>query len=165
MSKSMYGFIVVAGALLLTGCGVPQEEHDAIVAELEHNKSVLETELNEKITDQASVIKAEKAKVASLRGELDEAGRKVKGLQKEIAAQSIQISDGEDEIAQLSGKLDRSEGANRRARARIGNLEEELTAAQAAEADAEERLDMLIANMRELSGYYAGWEPKDNFGE
>ena len=84
MSKSMYGFIVVAGALLLTGCGVPQEEHDAIVAELEHNKSVLEAELNEKITDQASVIKAEKAKVASLRGELDEAGRKVKVFKKRL---------------------------------------------------------------------------------
>jgi chromosome segregation ATPase len=165
MSKSIYGFIVVIGAFLLTGCGVPQEEHDSIVAELEHNKSVLETELNEKITDQASVIKAEKAKVASLRGELDEAGRKVKGLQKEIAVQAAQLSDGEDERTKLSGKLDRSEGANRRARSRISNLEEELAVAQAAEADAEERLDMLIANMRELSGYYAGWTPEENFGE
>ena len=50
---------------LLAGCGVPQEEHDAMILQLQSEKTEIETTLNEKIAELESIVKAEKAKVKS----------------------------------------------------------------------------------------------------
>jgi septal ring factor EnvC (AmiA/AmiB activator) len=72
MQKKSIAMMLVAGCAvgMLTGCGIPEEEHNAIIAEMEAKFKAEEEKLNIKIAEQDSVITSEKTKVAQLESEL-----------------------------------------------------------------------------------------------
>ena len=64
MRKIYNNLFLLLALCLLAGCGVPQEEHDAMILQLQSEKTEIETSLNEKIAELESIVKAEKAKVS-----------------------------------------------------------------------------------------------------
>ena len=52
--KKYLSWLVLASVLVVTGCGVPQEEHDAAVAQLQAERANVEATLNGKISDLSS---------------------------------------------------------------------------------------------------------------
>jgi chromosome segregation ATPase len=77
----------------LTGCGVPQEKHDALVAQLTADREASEAALNGKITDLESLLKSEKAKTQSLRLQLDDATEQCKVLRQQSAETASELAD------------------------------------------------------------------------
>jgi len=145
--------MVVAGCAigLLTGCGVPQEEYDAKIGEL--NAAAAEAEiLNDKITDLESLLKAEQGKFNSKRIELDDAEKRITELTEKDAAAAKTLADEKGKVSELESDLAATKSAK-------GMAEDRSSEAETALAVLQGKYDKLLAdyeqfkkNVRSLGG-------------
>jgi len=159
--------MVAAGCAigLLTGCGVPQEEYDAKIGELNAAWAENET-LNGKNTDLESLLKAEQGKVRSTRIELDDAGKRVAELKEKDAAAAKALADEKGKVSGLESDLAASTSAKGMAEDRSSEAESALAALQG-------KYDKLVAdfeqfkkNMRSLGASVpASPAPESDAGE
>ncbi len=145
--------MVVAGCAmgLLTGCGVPQEEYDAKIGELNAAWAEAET-LKGKITDLESLLKAEQGKVRSTRIELDDAEKRITELTEKDAAAAKALADEKGKVSGLESDLAAAESAK-------GMAEDRSSEAETALAVLQGNYDKLLAdfeqfkkNIRSLGG-------------
>ena len=148
MMKKIYkNLFLLLTLCLLAGCGVPQEEHDAMILQLQSEKTEIETSLNEKISELDSIVKAEKAKVKSHRLEMDNAERKIKDFQTRNAQFIKDAAKTKSEITSLKRSLNRAEDARDQAEEKISVINNQLSQIQAEKNDIQFRFDQLIRNL------------------
>ena len=149
--KSYLYVIGVTAALLVTGCGVPQEEHDAAVAQLQAERTEVEETLNGKISDLESVVKSEKAKNKSIRLELESTERKLKTSQQKVLSATKEASTAKAKITSLNKELSRAESATSRVKDQLASAQEQASTFEAERDEVQKRLDMFMKNMRSLN--------------
>ena len=148
MMKKIYkNLFLLLTLCLLAGCGVPQEEHDAMILQLQSEKTEIETSLNEKISELDSIVKAEKAKVKSHRLEMDNAERKIKDFQTRNAQFIKDAAKTKSEITSLKRSLNRAEDARDQAEEKISVINNQLSQIQAEKNDIQFRFDQLMRNL------------------
>ncbi len=113
MQIKKIAMLVVAGCAIgmLTGCGIPEEEHNAAIKQLQDQMAKMEEDLNGTIADKESLLKSEKAKVRTARIELDDASERIKALQskntessKELIAAQGKLAKAEEDLAASKSK-------------------------------------------------------------
>lgn len=139
-------FLIIA-IFLIAGCGVPQEEHDALVLQMQTEKAELEANLNTKISELESIVKSEKAKVKSHRLEMDNAERKIKDLQTKNAQSVKDLAKTKSEITSLKRSLSRAEDARDRSEKKVSETESQLNSVQAEKDQLQLRFDQLVRNL------------------
>jgi chromosome segregation ATPase len=105
MKKVVLMLASVCAIGLLTGCGVPQEEHDAMIADLEAKHTAEVEALNIKVSDLESIVDSEKAKVRKTRIELDDATERISGLQQKSAETAKALATEKAKAAKLEGEI------------------------------------------------------------
>ena len=136
---------------MLTGCGVPQEEHDAKIAELNSAWAEIET-LKGSVTDLESLLKAEKGKTRNSRIELDAASKRITELTAKEAAAANALADEKGKISELESQLAAATSATGMAEDRTTEAEAALAALQVEYDKLQARFDQFQKNMRSLSG-------------
>ena len=144
-------WLVLASVLVVTGCGVPQEEHDAAVAQLQAERANVEATLNGKISDLESVVKSEKAKGKSMRLQLDSTERKLRESQKKAIAAAKDVANTKAQVTSLEREVSRAESTADRVKDQLAVLQEQATKVESERDELQRRLDMLMKNMRGLS--------------
>jgi uncharacterized protein YoxC len=145
--------LVAAGCAIgmLTGCGVPKEEHEAIVAELTANAQAAEDALNVELTDTKSLLDAELAKTRKLQIELNDSVERIDELKSaadelsdSVAAEQSKVSQLESELAAVKAKVATAQQQTRDAEnaRNIMELEKQET---------QRRFDMLRAALLDLN--------------
>ena len=147
MRKIYNNLFLLLALCLLAGCGVPQEEHDAMILQLQSEKTEIETSLNEKIAELESIVKAEKAKVKSHRLEMDNAERKIRDFQTKNAQSTKDAAKAKSEITSLKRSLNRAEDARDRAEEKVSRINDQLAQIQSEKDDIQFRFDQLVKNM------------------
>ena len=147
MRKIYNNLFLLLALCLLAGCGVPQEEHDAMILQLQSEKTEIETSLNEKIAELESIVKAEKAKVKSHRLEMDNAERKIRDFQTKNAQSIKDAAKTKSEITSLKRSLNRAEDARDRAEEKVSRINDQLAQIQSEKDDIQFRFDQLVKNM------------------
>ncbi|MEN8255132.1 MAG: hypothetical protein ABFR33_06640 [Verrucomicrobiota bacterium] len=136
--------MVVAGCAmgLLTGCGVPQEEYDAKIGELNAAAAEAET-LNGEIADLKSLLKAEQGKFNSKRIDLDGAEKRIAELEKKEAAAAKALADEKGKVSQLESDLAAAKSAKGMAQDKASELEAALAGLQG-------KYDKLVADFEQF---------------
>ena len=147
MRKIYNNLFLLLALCLLAGCGVPQEEHDAMILQFQSEKTEIETSLNEKIAELESIVKAEKAKVKSHRLEMDNAERKIRDFQTKNAQSIKDAAKAKSEITSLKRSLNRAEDARDRAEEKVSRINDQLAQIQSEKDDIQFRFDQLVKNM------------------
>jgi len=153
MRKKTMAMMIAAGcaATILTGCGVPQEEHDAKIAELNTAWAEIET-LKGSVADKESLLKAEQKKVKSARIELDESSKRISALQGTSALTASALADEKAKVDELEGNVSSALSAKAMAQDRAGEVEVELADLQEEYQKLQNRFDQFEKNMSSLDG-------------
>jgi len=140
--------MVVAGCAigLLTGCGVPQEEHDAKIAELNAAWEEIET-LKGKSADLESLLNKERGQVRNARIELDDASKRISELTEKEAAAANALADEKGKVSKLEGDLAAAQSAVEAAKDQISELEAALAALQEETQRLQKRFTQFERNM------------------
>lgn len=153
MKVKNVAMMIAAGCALgmLTGCGVPQEEHDAKVAAMTAERVDLEDKLNGKVADLESVVKSEKAKVRTSRIELDDATERITGLQQKSAKSIKALASVKTEVAQLKTELATAKSAMLAAQDKATTIEEKFNALDVEYQGLKRRFEMFQSNMGSIN--------------
>ena len=134
---------------MLTGCGVPQEEYDAKIAELNDAWGEMDT-LKGKVADLESLLKAEQGKTRSTRIELDDASKRIKELTEQEAATAKALAEEKGKVAELESGLASAKSAAGMAEDRTDEVQAALDTLQAQYDALKARFDQYVKNMRAL---------------
>lgn len=145
--------MLVAGCVvgMLTGCGVPKEEHEAKLAELNDAWQEIETLKAEKAEVVAN-LEAEAKKARSIRIELDDAKNSVTELQEKEAATASALAAEKNKVAELEGDLSAANSATKMAQDHGNELQAALDQLKDEYAHLQNRFDQLKKNMLALGG-------------
>ncbi len=153
MQIKAIAMMVAAGCAmgLMTGCGVPQEDHDAIVAEMDAKFKKSEAELNGKLADQDSLLKAEKAKVRTSRIELDDATEQIKVFKQQAATAAAALTEEKAKVLQLEGALAAAKAATAVAQDLATEAESKYNTLGIEHQELKRRFEMFEKNMKSLT--------------
>ena len=90
---------------MLSGCGIPEDEHNMIIAELEGQHKAEVDKLMTEVADKDSLIKSEQAKVRQNRIELDDASARIKDLQQKSAETAKALAAEKSSVSSLESEL------------------------------------------------------------
>lgn len=152
MHKKSIAMMLAAGCAIgmLTGCGVPEEEHLAALAAQESAFKAEEDTLNQKIAEQESIIKNEKAKVRTARIELDDASERIKGLQQKSAETSKALASEKTRAADLESELKSQKSATAAAQDRAMESEEQYNTLSVEHEELKRRFEMFQKNLSSI---------------
>lgn len=140
--------MVMAGCMvgMLTGCGVPQEEFDAKVAELD---AAAETNnmLTAKVEDLGTQLNAEKSKGRSMQLKLDDANKSLSEMEAKDVASAQALVAEQGKVADLESALSTLKSAKQLADDQISELEAALAELQAEYENLQHRFGQLKKNM------------------
>lgn len=144
--------MLVAGCTvgMLAGCGVPEEEHLAALAQQEAMFKAEEDKLNVKIAEQESIIKNEKAKVRTSRIELDDASERITGLQQKSAATATALATEKAKASDLESALKTSKSAAAAAQDQALESERKYNTLDVEYQELKRRFEMFQKNMSSL---------------
>lgn len=140
-------FLFISLVIFMSGCGVPQEEHDAKIKQLLTNHTNDVIALKADISELDEVVKSEKTKAKAHRIEIDSADRKLKELQKKNAESIKELASAKTDITSLKRRLEREEDAKDRAQADARSLKNQLNQALSDRDEVQKRYDQLIDNL------------------
>lgn len=145
--------LLVAGSAIgmLTGCGIPEEEHNMIIdgIKAQHQEEV--EKLNGTIADKDVIIKNEKAKVRQTRIELDDATERIKGLQQKNAETSKSLATEKSKAAKLESELKTSKSQTAAAQDSATEAENKYSTLDVEYQELKRRFEMFQKNMSALS--------------
>jgi chromosome segregation ATPase len=145
--------MVAAGCAvgMLTGCGIPEEEHNAKIAELNTAWQEIES-LKGKNTDLDSLFNSEKAKLRTARIELEDTITRLKGSQKKEAVTASALASEKSTVAGLEKEVSSAKSATMRAKEETVEVEATLVALEEEHDALQVRFDQFNRNMQALSG-------------
>lgn len=153
MQKKTIAMMLATGCAItmLTGCGVPQEEHDAQIAELQTANQEVVDQLNGKLVDMESLLKSEKTKLRKSRIELDNASEEIKSINqkqtdasKQLATEKTRAAKAERELTSAKSRIMAAQDETQVANDKLAETEEQL-------ADMTRRFEQFRTNMQALS--------------
>lgn len=152
MQMKTIAMMLAAGCALtmLTGCGIPEDEHNAILADMASKHEGEVDKLNGKIADLESLLKNEKQKVRTARIELDDATERIKGLQQKSAETSKALSAEKAKVATLESDLKRSKSATAAAEERATDFESKYSTLDVEFQELKRRFEQFRKNMSSL---------------
>lgn len=144
MQKRTIAMIAVVGCAvtMLTGCGVPQEEYDAKLGELNTAWQEIET-LKGKNADTQSLLDAEKAKVRTARIEMDDASERIKTSQAKETETASALAAEKSKVSRLESSLTAEKARTMSAQEATDEVEMEL-------AEAQEEIKLLLKRWKQL---------------
>ena len=153
MQIKSIAMIVIAGCAIgmLTGCGVPQEEYDAMVAQLTSEKETAVNEMQTKLDDTTSLLTAEKTRTSSLNSDLRDStvlNDELKQANDELKAT---IEDANGQISTLESQLATARASIRTAQDRATAAENGRSQAEMETRNTERRFNELILNLINLN--------------
>lgn len=153
MQKKTIVMMLAAGCAIgmLTGCGVPEEEHLAALAAQEAKFNAEKDKLNQKIAEQDSIIKNEKAKVRTTRIELDDASERIKGLQQKNAETAKEVAAEKAKVADLESQLKTSKSMASSSQEQADEWESKFNALDVEYQELKRRFEMFQKNLGALN--------------
>jgi len=148
MQMKNISMMLMAGCVIamLTGCGIPKEEHNAILAEMNEKYVSMEASLNAQIDELEAKLTGEEAKSRAAEIELEGANEKLDNLKTKAAELTQSLTAANDKIGGLESTLSSTKSALNSARSTIADLEAKLSALKDAYANLEQRLEMYKKN-------------------
>jgi predicted RNase H-like nuclease (RuvC/YqgF family) len=150
--KSIAKTLIAGCAIgILAGCGVPQEEVDAMVAKLNADHEAVVTDLKTKQADTDSLLNAEKERTRTLNNDLrdstalnDELKENVKELKSSLATANSQVSSLESQLASAKASI-------KSAQDMAADAQNDASTARMEAQETQRRFDELIANLIALN--------------
>ncbi len=144
--------MVIAGCAIgmLTGCGVPQEEHDAIVAQLNADHEAVQLELNTELEDTKSLLAAEKERSRTLNSDLNDSSILNRELKEQMTELKSSLATANTQISSLESKLTSANAKITAAQSMAADAENERAAAEMEAQEKERRFMALIENLVRL---------------
>ncbi|VGO21699.1 hypothetical protein [Pontiella sulfatireligans] len=154
MQIKTIAMMVVAGCSIgmLTGCGIPEEEHNAMIAQMASERQTSEDELNGKIADLESVVKSQKASIRTKTLELDDAAEQITALKKTSAAANKALATEKTKVSGLERDLATSKSSTLAARDQAQEAESQLATLEVEHEALKVRFEQFERNMRALGG-------------
>lgn len=145
--------MVMAGCMIgmLTGCGVPQEEHDAKVAELNAAWEEIETLKGQKAELEDS-LKKEAGKLRTKGNECEDLSKRLTEMTEKESATARSLADEQGKVKALESDLTDAKSATEMAKGRTGEVEAALAQLQAEYDNLQNRFDQLKKNMLSFGG-------------
>ena len=148
--------MVVAGCAvsMLTGCGVPKEEHEAKLAELNTAWQEIETlktsntELEEKLTAETGKVKAANVKVEDAKADLKASQKKESATASALASEKSKVTRMEQDVASANSAKDRAEEETL-------SVEGKLETLQSEHMDLQQKLEEFKRNLQGLDSLNA----------
>jgi chromosome segregation ATPase len=136
---------------ILTGCGVPKKEHEAIVAELTANAQAAEEALNAELNETKSSLDAEQAKTRKLQIELSDSVERIDELKSAADELTESVAAEQSKVAQLESDLAAIEATVAAAHQATRDAEEERDLMELEKLETQRRFDMLRAALLDLN--------------
>lgn len=150
--KSIATMLIAGCAIgMLTGCGVPQEEHDAIVAQLNADHEQVVNDLKTKLADAESLLNAEKDRARNLTNDLRDStalNDELKGSVKEL---KTSLSSANSQVSSLESQLASAKASVSSAQQMTADAQNDASAARMEAQETQRRFDELIANLIALN--------------
>ena len=136
---------------MLTGCGVPEEEHNAIIDGInaQHQEEV--DKLNVTIADRDDVIKSKEAKARQDLITLDDNAERIKGLQQKSAETSKELATEKSKVATLDSQLKTAKSQTAAAQDDALEAENKYSTLDVEYQELKRRFEMFQKNMAALS--------------
>jgi len=152
MQKKTLAVAAASGCVIamLAGCGVPQEEHDALVAQMTADRGKSEAALNGKIADLESLLKSEKAKVRTARIELDDATERIKTLQQQNVDTARELANAKTRVSELDQSLASTRSQVLAAQDRAQEIERKYNTLDVEYQELKRRFEMFENNLKGL---------------
>ena len=118
----LLGAMVLLVSLLVVSCGIPQEEHDAVLAEHDAVLAERDAVLAERDAAQARV-ESLQTKVESLQGELDKAQEQMESIENDRSEVESDLAAAQSQISSLQSDLNNANSNLAAAEAQIAKME------------------------------------------
>ena len=150
--KSIATMLIAGCAIgLLTGCGVPQEEHDAIVAQLNADHQQVVDDLQTKLTDAESLLAAEKTRASNLTSDLRESSALNDELKNTIQDLNTSVAGAQSQISSLESQLASANQSIQSAQQMAADAQNDAANARMEAEKTTRRFEELIANLIALN--------------
>jgi chromosome segregation ATPase len=150
--KSIAMLVAASCAIgILTGCGVPKKEHEAIVAELTANAQAAEDALNAELNETKSSLDAEQAKTAKLQIEVNDSVERIAELKSAADELADSVAAEQSKVAQLESDLAAVEATVAAAHQATRDAENERDLMELEKQETQRRFDMLRAALLDLN--------------
>lgn len=136
---------------MLTGCGVPQDEHDAIVAQMTAERQTSEDALNVKLADTQSLLDAESAKTRKLQIELNDSAERIDELKSSVTELTDTISGEQSKVSQLESSLAATKASVASAQQQARDAENARNVMEIEKQETQRRFDMLRKAILDLN--------------
>lgn len=136
---------------MLTGCGIPEEDHLAIIDGIKAEHQAEVDKLNGTIADRDDVIKSEKAKARQMRIELDDASERITDLQQKSAETSKALATEKSQVASLESQLKTANAKTAAAQDDAMDAENKYNTLDVEYQEVKRRFEMFQKNMSALS--------------
>jgi len=145
--------VLIAGCAIgmLTGCGVPQKEHDAIVAQLNADHEQVANDLKTKLADAESLLTAEKTRAGNLTADLRSSTALNDELKKSIADLKSSLENANSEISGLESQLKSAKASIASAQQMTVDAQNDAASARMEAQETQRRFDELVANLIALN--------------
>jgi len=149
MQKKTIAMMLAAGSAIgmLTGCGVPEEEHLAALAAQEQAFDEAEDKLKQKIAEQETIIDNEKAKVREARINLDDNAERIKDLQQKSAETAKALATEKATVADLESQLKTAKSMASSAQEQADEWESKYNTLEVEYQDMKRRFEMFQKNL------------------
>jgi len=111
----LLGAMVLLVSLLVVSCGIPQEEHDAVLAEQDATQA--------KVESLQTKVESLQTKVESLQGELDKAQGQIESIENDRSEVESDLATAQSQISSLQGTLNDAKDNLAAAEAQIFKME------------------------------------------
>jgi chromosome segregation ATPase len=153
MQIKSIAMLVAAGCTigLLTGCGVPQKEHDAIVAQLNAEAQAAEDALTATLNDTKTELAAEKANNSKLETEIKNSVALIDELKSTANALTDSLAAEQSTVAQLESDLAAVQATVAGAQQQALDAEKERDVMEMEKLETQRRFDMLRKALLDLN--------------
>jgi ABC-type transporter Mla subunit MlaD len=136
---------------ILTGCGVPQDEHDMIIAQINATNDAVVADLNTKLADTESLLNAEKDRSRNLNNDLRDSTVLNDELKASIKELKGSLANADTQISALESQLESSKASIASTQAMATDAQNDAAAARMEAEETQRRFDELIANLIALN--------------
>jgi chromosome segregation ATPase len=153
MQIKSIAMLAVAGCAIgmLTGCGVPQKEHDAIVAQLNADALATEDALNITLADTQSLLEVESAKTRKLQIELNDTAERIDELKSSANELTDSLAAELSKVSQLESDLTAVKNTVASAQQATRDAENERNVMEIEKQETQRRFDMLRSALLDLN--------------
>jgi len=152
MDKKAIAVMVAMGCVIsvLTGCGISEEEHNAIIAGVEAKAAADQDALSSNIVDLESLLQSEKNKIRTARIDLDDASERIKGLQQKSISATKALSAEQKKVATLEKELSLAQSTAVIAQDQAIDAESKFVALEKKYQELSNRFEMYQKNMASI---------------